>query len=187
MESESSNIPAIFYSYDSKELFEHCIECDRYLLDGPTEYFIEKAFRQYQGFSATDVIFEYAICSECAISLHNQMSEESRNRINDFMMEHLRHNSFAMDSEKSPEEMLRHCIITGKPIEEAREYQIMAHCFLNRLLAPMMPYMICDEALDQLAELLSNPTLDIMDDFRGRHFGPPGEFEINPTRRVILV
>ncbi len=183
MESGSGNIPDIFYSYDTKELFQNCVECDKYLLDGTTEYFIEKAFRKYPGFTATDVVFEYAICTECAITLHNQMSEESRNRINEFMMDHLGN----MKLQNSPEEMLRTCIITGKPIEDAQEYQIMAHCFQDQLFPQMMPYMICDEALDQLSELLSNATLDIMDDFRGRHFGPPDIFEINPTRRVILV
>ena len=60
------DIPSEFYSFSSGVLFDRCIDCDKYLLEKDTEYFIEKAIRQYDGYKARDVIFEYAICFQCA-------------------------------------------------------------------------------------------------------------------------
>ena len=187
---EEAEIPEIFYSFDSKSPFERCIDCDSYLLDGHVDYFIEKAVKKYAGFDVTDVIFEYAICMPCAMQLHERMSTESRQSIEMFMMQNMRHEARGVMVENNPdqsESSLEECLITGLNKSDVEEFQIFAHCRGEKLLVPAMPYMISGKALDQMTELLSDKTLDEMDGFIGKHFGPPGDFEVNPTRRVILV
>lgn len=187
---EETDIPEIFHSFDSKLPFERCIDCDAYLLDGHVDYFIEKAVKKYIGFEASDVIFEYAICMPCAMQLHEKMSTESRQNLEMFMMQNMRHDSRSKlleDHPDEPEIWLSECLVTGLKQNDILEYQIFAHCRGDKLLTPAMPYMISGEALDRMSELLSDKTLDEMDGFIGKHFGPPGEFEINPSRRVILV
>ena len=73
----NDEIPKEFYSFETKAPFEFCIECNKYLLDEGTEYLIEKAIKNYEGYEAQDVIFDYAICMECAEDMRNQISKES--------------------------------------------------------------------------------------------------------------
>jgi hypothetical protein len=182
-------IPKIFHSFDGIP-FERCIECDSFLLDGHIDYFIEKAMKSYDGFNASDVIFEYAICTPCAMEFHSRMSEESIGNITEFMQSRTR---FAERQEvikqhpDDPVSWMNMCMITGEQRINCTEYQVFAHCRGDKLIVPTMPYMISGTALDQMSELLSNKTLDEMDGFIGKHFGPPGEFESSPTRKVILI
>ncbi|MCA6075325.1 hypothetical protein [Fulvivirga sedimenti] len=183
-------IPEIFQSYATGTLFDRCIECDRYLLDKEIPYFIEKAIKKYEGLRGYDVIFEYAICINCADQMRQKMSLESMQKIGQFLeknMNQKRRNELIEDFPDEPEKWIDECLITGASREETAEYQIYAQCIYDRLLLPAMPYMISHMVLDKLANLLSDKTLGEMDDFIGRHFGPPSEFEVGPRKKIILV
>ena len=86
-------IPEEFYSFNTGKPFERCIDCDKYLLDGEP-YMIEKAIRQYPGYSAKDIIFEYAMCVDCAERLKNEMSQESMASIQKFFMSNIKPENF---------------------------------------------------------------------------------------------
>ena len=74
----TSDIPSVFRSTDTKKPFERCIQCNKYLLELDSEYLIEKAIKQYQGFEAKEVIFEYAVCMDCAEKMRQSLSAESQ-------------------------------------------------------------------------------------------------------------
>lgn len=192
-ENESQiEIPKIFHNYSTGTNFERCIECDTYLLDGKTEYFIEKAIKSYKDFTATDVIFEYAICANCAEKMRKRMSSESMASIQRYFSEKVdfvRRMELMQASPNNPESWMSECLVKNTNAGQLEEYQIYAHCRGNHLVTSQMPYLVSSAALDEIANLLSNETLDELDGFMNQHFGPPPELmePIPGRRRVVLV
>ena len=186
MSEQSENnprlVPKEFHSLETGKPFDACIDCGKYLLDDEP-YMIEKAIRQYPGFTAQDAIFEYAICQSCADRLKNDLSEESLENIQKFFNHNIKPENFFDGRETSQ------CLISDKRQNELQEYQIYAYCH-GKYLAPHVspPFMISGQILDQLADLLSNDTIDQLNDFMDKHFGPPPELEDLPIgRRLILI
>ena len=184
-------IPTEFYSFSSKSRFEHCIECDKFLLDDEVDYFIEKAIKKYEGFSAHDVIFEYAICLECAEKMRKSMSKESLETLENYFLQNInpfkRLDLIESNSEETTD-WFNECLVSGKKLNEINEYQLFAQCKGSQLILGQMPYMISGEILEKVSELLSKETKDELDNFSRRHFGPPPELEEQlPFRRVLIV
>ena len=64
--NELSKIPHDFHQQDTNSLIENCKICNRYLLDETANYLLEKAIKTFPEIEAEEVIFEYAICIDCA-------------------------------------------------------------------------------------------------------------------------
>lgn len=190
-EQPDISIPKEFYSLSTGSLFDRCIDCDRYLLDENEEYFIEKAIKKYPGFKAQDVIFEYAICINCAERMRNEMSTDSLQSIEAYMIENTdvaRRMEVVQANPNNPIAWMDECLIKGIPQTEVTEFQIYAHCQGDKLNLMQMPYMVSSVALDEISQLLSDKTLDQFNDFMDKNFGPPPELEEPlPNRRIILV
>ena len=184
-------LPRAFGSHETGEPFERCLECNQFLLEPGTEYVIEKAFRSYRDFNISDTIFEYAICMSCAEEITNSLSKESLRQLENYFAKniHLGERMYWAMQEPLPDlsQWLSSCAIKGTPVEELAEYQIIGHCSGDQLVLSIFPYLIGGKALDEMAALLSNTTLDILDDFGGRHFGLPPEFSDVPRRRFMPV
>src|SRR5688572_19734065 len=82
--SEYIEIPSVFYCHATQKPFEACLICSRNLLKTDAQYVIEKAIRQYPGFTAKDVVSEYAICLECNNILQKTLSVHSKTIINNY-------------------------------------------------------------------------------------------------------
>jgi hypothetical protein len=189
--NKAIDIPSEFFSFSSGTLFERCVECDKYLLEDNSEYFIEKAIKKYDGFSAQDVIFEYAICVKCAESMRKTMSTKSLTSMEQYFTTKIditqRMNLVAANP-NDPISWMDECLFSGTKKTSINEYQIYAHCNGNKLNTTQMPYMVSGAVLEEISGLLSPETLDELDDFSNRHFGPPPEFANHtPFRRVILI
>ncbi|QSE95879.1 hypothetical protein [Fulvivirga lutea] len=186
-----TEIPQEFHSFDSKGKFEHCIECDKYLLGDETDYFIEKAVKKYQGFSAHDVIFEYAICLQCAERMRKSMSKESMQSLESYFAQNvnvLKRMELMSSESENPDDWMNECLVTGKNRSELNEYQIFAQCKGDKMVLGQMPYLVSGETLEAVAALLSAETLDELDNFSKRHFGPPPGLEKElPYQRVLIV
>lgn len=185
------DIPKSFYSYSSGLPFDRCIDCDKYLLNEGTEYFIEKAIRQYDGFSAQDVIFEYAICAECTDTVKKSISQHSMLAIEQYFIENIDINErmkIMNANPKAPEQWINQCLVSQQSISEATEYQVFAQCNGTSLNLTHMPYMVSGIILDQIQEILSPETRDELNDFMDRNLGPSPELaEILPGSRVVLI
>lgn len=185
-------MPKQFYSYASGEPFTHCISCNMDLLSSGTHYVIEKAIRKYKGYTAEDVVFEYAMCLSCAEKMRQELSKESLERINRYFEQHVdlekRRKELLENKEFNPDSWTSKCLITGESVNDVEEYQIFAHCSGNGLMYSFMPYMISNKASDEIAVLLSDKTLDELDGFIDNHFGlPPGFKEPIKGRDLIFV
>lgn len=185
-------IPKEFHSFSTGAKFDRCIDCDRYLLDEHVEYFVEKAIKKYVGFKAQDVIFEYAICINCAEKMRSEMSSESLKSIEAYMMNNTdigRRMEIIQANPFEPLAWMDECLIKGLPKDGLTEFQIYAHCQGDKLNLTQMPYMVSGVALEEISQLLSEETLDQFNGFMDKHFGPPPELEepLPTGRRVILI
>jgi len=186
-------IPEAFYSFDSQQPFENCMVCKANLLAGDTDYFIEKAIRNYHEHKVSDVIYEYAICWQCAHDMNGQMSKESTNNIQqyfanqeEFVNTITSYNESLRLGKNNP--ILQNCAITGEAIEKLEEYMIYAHFRGNKMVTSSMPYLLSSKVMDEVSDLLSKQTIDQLDDFMGEYFGGPPELEelIKPRRPVFF-
>ncbi|MEQ8470254.1 MAG: hypothetical protein RIC35_03675 [Marinoscillum sp.] len=188
-ENHFVEIPQEFHSFENEGLFTNCIECDRELLDGSCDYVIEKAVRNYQGFKAEDVIFDYAICMKCAMEVQQNLSKESMRSIQQYMEENMQIEARAkqmqfMNADYSG--FVDECLISNRPKNSCDEYQVFAYCRGDKMNLQMPPYMISGQILDEISELLSDETRDELNGFFNKHFSPaPGMFEPDP--RLILI
>ena len=178
---EATDIPVEFHSFSQEKAFSHCISCNIDLLASKMQYLIEKAFRRYPGFDTQDVIFEYAMCLGCAERMRQEMSIESMRNVQQFFNERVdfygRRQELLYEHGLNHEAWLDRCIVTGRPKAELEEYQIYGHCQGDRFLFSYLPYMISHEAMDGMAELLSEKTRGEIDRFIDDNFGLPPELK----------
>lgn len=194
MEENEYLINPIFYSSETGKPFTNCKVCDKYLLDGDTEYMVEKAFRKYKGYKAEDVVFEFAICNECHQQTYMQLSEESRNAMQRFMSEHIdfeerMHKHMQPWSNDGSDWWKQTCAVTGESVDDLEEYQLVGGFQGKAEIRGALPIMVGGKAMDELANLLSNESLDFLDGFNNQLIGPPPEFEdlLKPRRRPVLI
>ncbi|UTW60923.1 hypothetical protein KFE98_12915 [bacterium SCSIO 12741] len=182
------DIPADFHSYSEEGPFHQCQVCEKELLHSNEDYFIEKAMKRVN--STTEyVVYEYALCTSCAETLQEKMSEESRLAIKRYMW--MQANPMMlqqrMEGNGDWKEKAGSCLIKGTPKEEVGEYTLCGYFRGNKLLVREFPYMISFEAMDEISELLSEETKDEMDDFKNTYLGGPPELEELFKGKPLLV
>lgn len=174
-------IPAAFYSSETDAPFRTCLVCDRPLLEDSTEYLIEKGMRHFEAYDVVETVFGYAMCVDCHATMNQSFSTLSKKRCQAYLAEHLdlssRTGTLLEEDTIDPSRWTRHCIVHDTPREDLREYQMLAHCQGEKMLLTHFPLMIGGPAVDELAQCLSNETLDELDGFRNEHFGLPPELE----------
>jgi hypothetical protein len=185
-------IPKRFFSDVSDKPFENCNICGKYLLDNDVPYVIEKAVKNYKEQDFTSTIYEFAICQDCHMDMQKSMSEESLQNLqvyyNRVMQERgsepimIDMRNFDLDS------WLSKCFFKGSEISSMNEYQVVAQFKGSKLLMNTPPIIIGEDAMKQMAELLSEKTTDEMNGFRERFLGPSPEFEelINGKKLILL-
>ena len=187
---EATDIPADFYSFAEKKAFERCISCDIRLLENNTEYLIEKAVRRYPGFDTQDVIFEYAMCLNCAGRMRQELSASSLRNIENFFEQRVdlygRRQEMLYEYGLNHQAWLDRCLVTGRSKSELQEYQIYGHCQGDRFLFSYMPYLISHEAMEMMSDLLSEKTRGEIDRFVDDNFGLPPELK-QPIKDYPLV
>lgn len=179
--SEKIKIPKVFYSDGTGKLFDKCIDCECDLLDGHTTYLIEKAVKQFPKFDAKDTIFEYAICLNCSLKLYASFSKESRQAMDQYFDAHanrFKNHIDKLDRENfEVNEYLSNCVMKGTPVKELAEYQIICQCRGNNLVLTYPPYLVGANAIDEVANLLSNKTIDTLGGFMDDNLGLPPEIK----------
>ena len=188
-------IPQLFFDSATGKPFQKCQVCEKLLLDTDSNYIIEKVFRKNISSSKIESMFEYAICFDCAFKLTQSYSKESKENLQRFFRENVEKNMVQqqqpnLQSELEIREHLSHCSITGKSVTELEEYQIVGQFNGSYLNPQMTPFMMGSGSMDDVQGLLSEKTLDEIDDFTGKYLTGPPEFRDYfkaPKRRPILV
>lgn len=189
---EMIEIPEIFRSSLDKKPFERCISCDTYLLEDGTPYLIEKAVRNYKDHGVTDTIFEYAMCMNCMESMRQAVSKESLQRMEEYMLSQVnfleRQLQLLNDETLNIDPWIANCMVKGTPKQELTEYQLYCQCDGKNMVFTYMPYMIGNEAMEEMAELLSAKSRGEIDDFMDNNFGLPPELkkELGDFKYVLI-
>jgi ATP-dependent Lon protease len=184
-------IPEAFKSESTGDYLRNCLICDKELIESGEPYMIEKAVRQYHKHEVKDVIFEHAICMKCQQDMSDTMSKESVNKINQYFTGHMniyeRQLLMFNNDEIDYEKWLTDCIIKHKPVDTFSEYQIYAHCEGEEMVMSIFPFIIGDEALEEMQNLLSKQTKDELDRFMDEYHTGPSEFKDLLTPRPIFI
>lgn len=164
-------IPQEFRSVESGLHFSHCLSCDTPLMDIASPYVIEKAMKQYEGYTAHDVIFEYAMCLPCVDKKRKSLSQESQVAVENYFLSNMHGPENVRDGGNG----LAQCWMKGTPRNELREYQIFGLFRGDKMIATQPPYLIGEAAIEEMSDLLSSKTIDDMNRFIDTHFGGPPE------------
>nr|WP_319398047.1 hypothetical protein [uncultured Carboxylicivirga sp.] len=188
----TTTIPEIFHSSNSKTPFTHCKVCNKDIILSGEPYIIEKAFGQDLVKGKRDMIFEVAYCMNCVQEINESLSEESREKIQSYFTS--KTDIDKRDAELKKYELfetdiwLQNCIVKNKSIDEIDEFQIYALCYADQMLFHKAPYMVCGEAIDEVMDLLSNKSLDILNDLMSDIIDLPPQYdELFKTKRTPLI
>ena len=186
-----TDIPEQFYSDAEGKPFEKCVVCGKALLEEGTQYVVEKAMKNYEGYEFSSTVFEYAMCLDCYQEMQKGMSEESMQNLQRFYQEFMEKrgnrplminlNNFDLNT------WLYKCFFREKPVSEMKEYQLIGQFNGNHLVLNTPPMAIGEEVMEEMAELLSEKTRGEMDRFREQFLGPPPEIEELIYGRKILL
>ncbi len=184
-------IPKDFYNPNEQEWICRCKICNSNLLEGNTPFALEKAIKVFPEIKAKEVIFEIAICDNCASESRKSLSKQSLTDIETFMTgDQVRENMMKCveESYENGGDTFGYCIITGVPKEFINEFQIIAQCQSGFLLPGTEAFMISSQGIEIIQDLLSPETKEELDRFKNEHFGIPPEFEniLNPGDLVFL-
>lgn len=189
------DIPPQLFDSETNSPIRFCKICGKDLIESQSDYLIQKSFRRFPEHRLDEVLFEFAICSECNRKMHNELSEESKKMMEKYMEEEIHHadpmeRMMKLSSEEKADfrELTGHCAVTGKSLDELEEYTIIAQGKGSRLVLGILPLTVSYEAQEGLNELLSQKTRDFLDGFTKEHFsGPPGIEELIGPRRPMFV
>lgn len=182
-------IPKIFQKTDGGH-FATCVLCERNVLRPAVDYFIEKSFRQLPGRNKAESIIEYAMCSACALKMHHELSVESRQRIQQYFQEraNFKLQEALLEPKRQPVgKWIAQCLVTRQPLKKQPEFSVYAHAYGKRLVYGAFPYALSGTVMEEINELLSAHSRQVLDDFIGNHFsGPPEVAEILKRRPVLV-
>jgi len=143
-----------FHSFETNTPFQHCCDCGCNLVNA--EMFIVN-----QSFVGGECVFEFAICHQCRQKMHDQLSEESRVAMFDFMHDHVdmksREKELGYDSET--DDYLAACISCHQPRALTKSYTLGGMFSGTELLKGPFPMLMCSTCEEALAETLSDVTL----------------------------
>jgi hypothetical protein len=190
--NEYIKIPSVFYCHTTQKPFSECLVCKTNLLKTDTQYVIEKAVRQYPGFSAKDIVSEYAVCLECNNKMQDTLSDHSKDLIHNYFNRKVnlaeRRERLLREKGTDVEAWLNSCLIYETPQDKTVEYQLYAQCAGKYLLFTYMPFMISGRAIEEIADQLSPETKDVLNGFIDQHFGLPPELRsLLKERKVIML
>lgn len=176
----TSPIPVIFHSDKHHKPFTHCKMCGKDVVNSGAPYMIEKAYGQDLSSGVRKVVFELAYCLDCLNEVNQSLSKESKQKIQHFFEENANMEKREAELKKynliDPEVWLHNCIFKNQSIDEVKEFQIYALCLGEEMLYQHAPYMVCGEAIDEIIGLLSNKSLDILNDLTADIIDLPPEF-----------
>ncbi len=180
---KESNIDPRFYNSETGKPFETCLVCSASLQESGDDYFVERIFRRVPNLGITEAIFEYGMCMPCAEQMRKELSEESRKKVEHYFEQRL--------SERDPESGepdMEICLLTGTPIADSIEFSYHVHCRGDRMVHSIFPYAVSEIAMEEISTLLSDETIDQLDDFKGKYFTGPPEYAdlLNPKRLIPL-
>lgn len=189
--SSGDGIPPILHSVYANGPFKSCVECETDLAETGLPYAIEKVVRN------GEVVFEYALCSSCTMTLVQEFSEESLENIRQYLesepdaidplvFERMAWAMHGSDDEADtgdgppplPPQIVDRCRRCGRGDDRFEgEHTVMGLLVGRQLITNINT--ICGACTEGMEEILSQKTRDLHDDFIERNFpGVPANLDI---------
>ncbi|MBK1791459.1 hypothetical protein [Persicirhabdus sediminis] len=178
----NSEIELDFLSAETDEVFRQCIHCECQLTTAGL-FMVSKAYR------GDECTFEYAICMDCREKIHNELSDDSRVAMFDFMHDRV---NMPQREEKyknaaNYQLQLDSCATCGLDRQLAESYSTAAVFHNGLMLTGAFPLMICSSCEEEVYQCLSDHTKDVWDKFINDHFpGPPAIGEPSPNHHLVF-
>ncbi len=189
-------ITPFFYDSISCRPFEKCLICETVIWGTGIPYLVEKYVRRNFYTQKFEALVEYALCQQCATDMLDSYSEGSKDAMMSLFEKYDKknHNTPMViepaDHKERVEQNLSKCYMLRKPVSQLKTLQVSAFFVNDTFDAQFDPIVLSEEVLLIVHSLLSDKTLDEIDDFYGNYLsGPPEwrEFFKSPTRRRILM
>jgi hypothetical protein len=185
-------ISLIFLQEKSNTPFKNCKICNKELIENNERYIIEKAYHQDLTKLERSLVFEFAYCLDCLDQMRAEFSIESKQKLDSYFVKNSdlekRQTGLTANNLFDVDLWLQNCIVKNESIDEVEEFQILALCEGGDMLYHYFPYMICGNAMEEVANLLSNKTLDMLNDFLIDNIDVPPELEeIFKSKKPILL
>jgi len=183
-------IPKLFKNDLTGDTFKKCVSCECNLEEEGQGYIIEKAIKPYLGFKSYSTVFEYAMCFNCMETMRNELSEESKSKVEAYFIQKANFSNrpaVIAGVEPKVEEWLEECLVYETKVDDLGECQIMAHCVGNEMIYHQFPYMISGQVSDDMLGLLSAKSKEDLDGFKDRVTGGPSEFiELLEKKKIFV-
>ena len=164
--------------------------CGKELLTDYEPYIIEKAFKKNDITKETELVFEYALCSECQQNMASELSKESLNNIKMYYELYVnfeeRQQQFKDKENFKLSEWINKWLITGKPLSEYKEFQYGGMFLRNQMMLGNLPFAVGEKAINDMQELISEKTRNFLDGFKDKII-PPEVRDKVPDDFLILM
>ena len=174
----------LFDSVETGEPFRECIHCHCDLVASGRMYLVSKEIVR------GECVLEYALCDQCRDELSGELSEESRERIQQMLEEGVDWQSRIERTMGASgiDAWIDSCIFCGAPRDEEKGYGLSAIFIGGHLFPGPLPAIICGACSERLQQQLSKKTRDFWDRFSEEHFpGPPADFVDLPSPQVPAI
>jgi len=176
-------IPRLFFDTVKELPFSNCSKCNRFLLEDGVEYMIEKVL------IPGDVLYEFAICDKCLISIQKVISKESLKNMQQFSEQELNKRIQTINHLGDEDfDTIKESLNTQNPKYSYENCNIMAFFRGINLVEDYPAVCVSTQALEKMQDVLSKKTKDSFDDFMD-FIGnaPPGLEELFKTRKPVLI
>lgn len=158
--------------------FTHCIRCNFPLLEIDAPWLINKDFTK------GECLLEYAICQPCRDIVSEQISEESKKAVRDFLETEISWDQRIADfaSDPDPASRFSHCIACESERSDSTGFAISAlFDSSGQIDLGPLPLLLCHTCSERMTENLSEQTKGLWDEFMENYFdGPPSSAKPHP-------
>jgi hypothetical protein len=189
MKVRKAEIPDIFKN-SQKEYFKNCSLCHCDLFQDNSFYFVERLFKKHISFNITEVLFEYAICFDCSENLKKELSEESKSNIEKYMLVHFpaAKRLKNLQRKRKLDHFIDQCAITKKAVNRIENYTLIGHFSANKMLLSFAPFVLGEEIIEEMNELISAKTRKVLDNFMDKISDLPPELkQLLLTKSTVLI
>lgn len=157
-----NGIPSLFFNYDTGAPFSSCTFCEK-KMTSETKYAVEKMIHQNTVMQIREIVYEYAMCWDCATALGGDISQESRLAIQQLYNEHgdilMRKLDYLHRTKKyTIDSWLERCSLTGKEIRNCEEFSISGIIESGNLVYEQAPMVVSGQFMQKLHDVLSEET-----------------------------
>lgn len=143
-----------------------------------------------QSYVGDECVFEFAMCMDCREKMNEQLSEQSRVAMFDFIYDRadMESREAILGNDSETDSYIETCITCSKARAQSKSYTLGAMFAGNHLIKGPFPMLICGDCEAKMAETISDETRNFWDNFITEHFpGPPSEVTLPTGHKPVLI